>query len=81
MQTILSNVTYRCPSCRSIDWFRDGCLITEDEATGDLVIRRVQISDPRMPGTGWSCTYCAHEVLPETRLARGLDIRERRDCS
>ena len=50
MQTILSNVTYRCPSCRSIDWFRDGCLITEDEATGALMIKRVQISDPRISG-------------------------------
>jgi len=80
MLTIVTNVGYRCPVCRSIDWFRDGCLVTEDEATGDLMITRVQVPDPRIAGAGWSCTYCAHELLPETRLARDLDIREQRDC-
>ena len=79
-QTIFSNVTYRCPICRSIDWFRDGCLISEDEATGELVITRVQNSDPRIAGAGWSCTYCAHELSPETTLGRALDIREQREC-
>ena len=80
VQTIVTNVGYRCPTCRSIDWFRDGCLITEDEATGKLMITRVQVSDPRTARAGWSCTYCAYELLPETRLARALDIREQREC-
>jgi len=47
MLTIVTNVGYRCPLCRSIDWFRDGCLVTESEATGELMITRVQPPDPR----------------------------------
>ena len=81
MQATVATIAYRCPICRSIDWYRDGCLITEDEATGDLAIVRVQASDLRIAGAGWSCNYCAYEVQPQTRLARDLDDRERDDCA
>ena len=78
-QAIASNLGYRCPVCRSIDWFRDGCLITEDEG-GTVMVVRVQASDTRIVGAGWSCNYCAHELLTETRLAHDLFELERRDC-
>ena len=80
MQAIESYLGFRCPDCRAIDWFHDGCLIVEDEATGNVQVTRVQASDPRLAGDRWSCNQCAHEVLSETRLARGLDHLEARAC-
>ena len=77
---VMSHLGYRCPVCRSIDWFHDGCLIVEDEATGDVHVTRVQTSDPGLVRDHWSCNHCAHELLQETRIARGLDHLEARAC-
>jgi hypothetical protein len=77
---VSSHLGYRCPVCRSIDWFHDGCLIAEDDATGDVQVTRIQASDPRLAQDNWSCNSCAHELLPSTILARGLRSLELRAC-
>ena len=73
---LLFHLAYRCPACRSIDWFHDGCMIVEYDATGDVQVVRVQPSDPRLARDHWSCNHCAHEVLSDTHLARGLERLE-----
>ena len=51
-------------------------MIVEDDATGDVEVVRVQPSDPRLARDHWSCNHCAHEVLSDTHLARGLEQLE-----
>jgi DNA-directed RNA polymerase subunit RPC12/RpoP len=63
----------RCPTCRAIDWFNDGYVIVENEATGEIVRRRVIPSDPALTGTVWSCTECGYEVPVQSRLASALN--------
>jgi hypothetical protein len=64
---------YRCPHCRSIDWFRDGCVIVAAGDRVELGCGRVQRPDPALADTTWSCNQCAHEVLHGSRLERDLD--------
>ena len=71
---------YRCPHCRSIDWFRDGCVIAEADAQIELRCGRVQHSDPSLAATTWSCNQCAHEVPLNTPLARSLDAVRHDTC-
>lgn len=78
--TMQSPATYRCPECGSIDWFRDGCIIAAADGQIELRCGRVQHSDPRLAGTTWSCTHCAHEEPPTTRLARALDAVRHDTC-
>jgi hypothetical protein len=64
---------YRCPGCRSIDWYRDGCVIAEGGEHVTLGCGRVQRPDPALAATTWSCNQCAHEVAHGSRLERDLD--------
>ena len=57
----------RCPTCRSIDWYRDGLLMYELD---DGTIVRERLSPEADPAAPWSCATCAYEV-PETSLLRG----------
>ena len=75
MSTVLTmppTLPYRCPDCGSIDWYRDGCLIAENEAAAGLTCGRVQRLEVIADST-WSCTHCAHEVLPGSRLEHDLE--------
>lgn len=57
----------RCPSCRSIDWWRDGFVIVGDDA-GEFIAQRAA------PAVGDRSTWsCAYEVPAWTRLAGLLD--------
>lgn len=56
----------RCPSCRAIDWYRDGLLMYELD-DGTIVRERLSPSDD--PTAPWSCATCAYEV-PDTSLLR-----------
>jgi hypothetical protein len=83
MRTVLSTgpaTEYRCPTCRSIDWFRDGCVIAENDAAIELRCGRVQHSDPSLAATSWSCNQCGHEVPPGSRLAAALDGIRHETC-
>jgi len=71
---------YRCPACRSIDWFRDGCVIAEADGALDLRCGRVQRSDPALAGTQWSCNACAYEVITGSALAGVLDVVQHDTC-
>jgi len=59
----------RCPSCRSLDWYRDGFALHERE-DGLLVRRRLTASADR--DTPWSCAACGYEVPGHTLLHRRL---------
>lgn len=62
----------RCPSCRSIDWWRDGFVIVEDDA-GEISAE--QAAPAVGDGAGWSCSSCAYEVPLWSHLAQLLDAR------
>jgi hypothetical protein len=70
--TLLHTIHLRCPSCRSIDWFRDGFVIVKLEATGDIVRRRVMSSDPILARGPWACARCAYQVPVPSNLALEL---------
>jgi hypothetical protein len=56
----------RCPTCRAIDWYRDGLLMYELE---DGTIVRKRLSAEADATAAWSCASCAYEV-PETSMLR-----------
>ena len=72
---------YRCPSCGSIDWYRDGCIISEVDSAVTLRCSRVQGRDPSLAGTTWSCNQCAHELPPDSRVALDLDGLQQATCN
>ena len=77
----MSTVTdVRCPSCQSVDWFQDGCVIAA--AGGSIVTgcTRVQQPDPALRGTTWSCNQCSHELATASLIARELDRIKRGTC-
>ena len=78
--TLSATRPYRCPACRSIDWYRDGCVIAEAGEHAQLTCGRVQRPDPALAGTTWSCTHCAHEVPPGSRLEHDLDAIRTATC-
>jgi hypothetical protein len=78
--TMSPTLRYRCPTCGSIDWFRDGCVISEADRTITLGCGRVQGKDPALAGTAWSCNQCAHEVAVGSQLQRDLDNLQRQTC-
>jgi hypothetical protein len=71
---------YRCPTCRAIDWFRDGCVISEADIGRELGCGRVQRKDPTLAGTAWSCNQCAHEVPLGSALEHDLDDLQLQTC-
>jgi hypothetical protein len=62
----------RCPSCRELDWYLDGLIVTE-QPSGRLTIGQVESAAVNGSATGWSCMACGHEVPRWTELARRLD--------
>ena len=56
----------RCPTCRSIDWYRDGLLMYELD---DGAIVRERLADAADTAAPWSCATCAYEV-PDTSVLR-----------
>jgi len=62
----------RCPSCRELDWYLDGLIITE-LAAGGVVVGQAELTCTNDSATGWSCMACCHEVPRWTDLARRLD--------
>jgi hypothetical protein len=71
----------RCPSCLSVDWYQDGCVIAAVDRAIVAGCTRVQRSDPALRGTSWSCSQCAHELRPDSGLARHLDELRARTCT
>jgi hypothetical protein len=70
----MSSVTdVRCPSCQSVDWFQDGCVIAAVDGAIATGCSRVQRPDPALQGTTWSCNQCSHELDPGSGAARALD--------
>ncbi len=49
----------RCPTCRAIDWFRDGFVIHELE---DGTVDRSRVAPAKGDGAAWSCATCSYEV-------------------
>ena len=56
----------RCPTCRAIDWYREGLLMYELD-DGTIVRERTAADDD--PTAPWSCASCAYEV-PDTSMLR-----------
>ncbi len=61
----------RCPACRGLDWYRDGFVISEDEA-GAIEARRAELGAMSSDSV-WSCMLCGHEVPGWASLAKSLD--------
>ncbi|MFL5769981.1 MAG: hypothetical protein ACJ765_07860 [Chloroflexota bacterium] len=80
MLTMREAVTPRCPDCRSIDWFRNGCVIAVFDGDVDLECGRFQRPDPALASATWSCNQCAYEVAPGSALERDLDAIRSRTC-
>ena len=72
IQPTHATIFLRCPSCREIDWFRDGFVIFELEATGEFLGQRVMAPDPVLADSVWSCAQCSYEVPEPSRLAAAL---------
>ncbi len=65
----------RCPTCREIDWFRDGFKLHE---LPDGAIERARMA-PDMGGeTVWSYTHCAYEVPDPSLLLAQLNAAQDR---
>ena len=62
----------RCPSCRSVEWFRDGFVIIEVESTGEIIRHRVSPSDPSLGDCLWSCMTCGYRALEPSSVAAAL---------
>ena len=70
----------RCPSCQSVDWFRDGCVIAAVDGAIVTGCTRVQEADPALRGTTWSCNQCSHELDAGSGVARSLDRIRAQTC-
>jgi hypothetical protein len=78
--TVPSIDRLRCPYCRAIDWFRDGCVIAETDASVELRCSRVLRPELGFEATPWSCAQCGHEVAANSRLVRDLDEIRLQTC-
>jgi DNA-directed RNA polymerase subunit RPC12/RpoP len=63
----------RCPTCRSLDWYRDGFTMYERD-DGRLV--RVRLTASADLATPWSCATCGFEVEDWTTLHRSLEAAQ-----
>ena len=62
----------RCPSCRELDWYLDGLIVTE-QPSGQVTVGQADSPSTNGPANGWSCMACGYEVPRWTELARRLD--------
>jgi hypothetical protein len=63
--TMPPTLPYRCPDCRSIDWYRDGCVIVEDAAAVGLTCGRVQRLDECLVIVKYRLMIQSHELAAE----------------
>jgi hypothetical protein len=70
----------RCPQCRAIDWFRDGCVIAETDTSVELRCWRVLRPELGFEATPWSCAQCGHEVAAYPGLVHDLDAIRLQTC-
>jgi hypothetical protein len=73
LATMSSVADVRCPSCQSVDWFQDGCVIAAVDGAIASRCTRVQQPDPALRETTWSCNQCSHELATASTIARELD--------
>jgi len=62
----------RCPSCRELDWYLDGLVISE-LPDGYVIVGQAESPSSNGSASGWSCMACGHEVPRWTELAHRLD--------
>ena len=65
----------RCPTCREIDWFRDGFTLRE---LPDSMIERLRVAPAKGDPTVWSCAQCAYEVPDPSLLLMRLNAAQER---
>jgi hypothetical protein len=64
------NGDLRCSFCRSLEWFRDGFVIVEEEDGG---LAGGQVEAPLGQGS-WSCMSCGDELRNRSVLSDRLDL-------
>jgi hypothetical protein len=67
----VDNAHIRCPYCRTIDWFREGWTVVEDDAgviASQRALRSAGLEEPV-----WSCMTCGDETPRPSLLATRLD--------
>jgi len=60
-----------CPSCRAIDWSRDGVTMAVD-INGDIHRVRVNRADPPIAAAPWECERCGFKPIADSDLANHL---------
>jgi hypothetical protein len=60
-----------CPSCRAIDWARDGFTMAVD-INGDIHPIRVNHGDPTIAAANWQCERCGFKTIADSDLANHL---------
>jgi hypothetical protein len=60
-----------CPSCRAIDWSRDGLTMAVD-INGDIHRVRVNRADPTTAAAPWECERCGFRPIADSDLANHL---------
>ena len=60
-----------CPSCRAIDWARDGFTMAVD-INGDIHRVRVNRADPTIAAAHWECERCGFKPIGDSDLANHL---------
>jgi hypothetical protein len=66
----------RCPSCREIDWFRDGYRIFGGVG-GEVLRRRAAPADPAADRAPWYCVGCGYQAEQETPVGDALSDIQR----
>jgi hypothetical protein len=66
----------RCPSCRAIDWFRDGYRIFGGVG-GEVLRRRAAPADPAADRAPWYCVGCGYQAEQETPVGDALSDIQR----
>lgn len=64
-----------CPTCRSIDWYRDGVVISVGD-DGEAVARRTDPPNPESTASAWSCMQCGHELPKWAGITKALNELE-----
>ena len=60
-----------CPSCRAIDWVRDGFTMAVD-INGDIHRVRVNRAGATLAAARWECERCGFKPIADSDLANHL---------
>jgi len=73
---VVGVMVMRCPSCREIDWFRDGYRIFGGVG-GEVLRRRAAPADPAADRAPWYCVGCGYQAEQETPVGDALSDIQR----